>query len=97
MELLQDLPARMMAVEERLTTVEAQIVHLRADMNSGFSALSYAINRMHSEMMSRFEKIDRRFEAVDNRFDRIDARLDTMDQRLDRHDKELSAIRQRLE
>jgi hypothetical protein len=51
--LLQDLPARMTAVEGRLTVVEAQIVQLRADMNNGFAALSYAINRMHSEMISR--------------------------------------------
>jgi hypothetical protein len=62
-ELLQDLPDRMTAVEGRLTVVEAQIVQLRTDMNNGFSALSYAINRMHAEIMSRFEKIDRRFEA----------------------------------
>ena len=63
--------------------VEAQIVQLRADVNNGFSALSYAINRMHSEIMSRFERVDRRFDA--------------MEQRLERHDKELSAIRQRLQ
>jgi len=44
---------------------------------------SFAINRMHSEIMSRFERVDRRFDA--------------MEQRLDRHHRELSAIRQRLE
>jgi hypothetical protein len=82
-ELLPDLPARMTAVEGRLTVVAAQIVQLRTDMNNGFSALSYAINRMHVESLARFEKIDRRFEA--------------MEQRFDRHDKELAAIRQRLE
>ena len=95
-EALQDLPPRMAAVE-------AQIVQLRADMNSGFSALSYAINRMHTEMIARFEQIDRRFEAVDTRFERIDkrldamdARFDAMDRRFDAQDTEIAAIKQRL-
>jgi uncharacterized coiled-coil protein SlyX len=89
-ELLQDLPARMTAVEGRLTAVEgrltaveAQIVQLRYDMNNGFSALSYAINRMVLEILSRFEKIDRRFDAMEERFHQ--------------QGKELAAIRQRLE
>jgi len=81
------MEVRLTAVEGRVTLVEAlveaQIVQLRADMNNGFSALSSAINRMHSEIMSRFERVDRRFDA--------------MEQRLERHDKELSAIRQRLQ
>jgi hypothetical protein len=71
----------MTGVEGRLTGVEAQIVQLRTDMNNGFSALSYAINRMHSEMMARFESIDRRFDSIDKRFERIEARLDAMDRR----------------
>lgn len=96
-ELLQDLPARMAAVEGRLTIVEAQIVQLRMDMNSGFSALSYAINRMHTEIMSRFESVDRRFDAVDKRFERIDARLDAVDRRFDKQDAEIAAIRHKLE
>jgi hypothetical protein len=56
--LLRDLPPCIAAVE-------AQIVQLRTEMRSGFSRLSYAINRMHTEIMGRFESIDRRFEAVD--------------------------------
>ena len=74
-EALQDLPPRMAAVE-------AQIVQLRADMNSGFSALSYAINRMHTEMIARFEQIDRRFDAMDRRFDAQDTEIAAIKQRL---------------
>src|SRR5258705_9320380 len=95
-ELLKDLPPR-------ITAVEVQIAQLRTDTNAGFSALSYAINRMHSEIMARFEQIDRRFEAVDKRFERIDnrldamdARFDAMDRRVDAPDTEDAAIKQRL-
>jgi len=95
-ELLKDLPPR-------ITAVEVQIAQLRTDTNAGFSALSYAINRMHSEIMARFEQIDRRFEAVDTRFERIDkrldamdARFDAMDRRFDAQDTEIAAIKQRL-
>src|SRR5258705_6940341 len=83
-ELLKDLPPR-------ITAVEVQIAQLRTDTNAGFSALSYAINRMHSEIMARFEQIDRRFEAVDKRFERIDNRLDAMDTRFDAMDRRISA------
>jgi hypothetical protein len=94
--MLKDLPPR-------ITAVEVQIAQLRTDMNDGFSALSYAINRMHSEIMGRFEQIDRRFDAVDKRFERVDNRLDAMDRRFDAmdarfdaQDTEIAAIKQRL-
>ena len=96
MELLQDLPLRM-------TAVEAQIVQLRAEMNNGFSALSYAINKMHTELTGRFEAVDRRFEAIDRRFDaidkrfeRVDKRFDDIERRLDSHDADLAEIKRRI-
>ena len=45
-----------------------QIVQLRNEMNGGFSALSYAINAMHSDIVARFEAHDRRFDAQDEKF-----------------------------
>jgi hypothetical protein len=57
-DVLQELPPRM-------AKVEAEIVQLRTDMNSGFSALSYAINKMHSEIVTRFDAMDQRFDAQD--------------------------------
>ena len=103
-EVLQDLPPRM-------AKAEAEIVQLRNEMNSGFSALSYAINRMHSEVMARFDGVDRRLDtvdrrldgvdrrldAVDKRFERLDARLDAMDGRFDAQDREIADIKQLLE
>jgi chaperonin cofactor prefoldin len=88
-ELLKDLP-------QRMATVEAQIVQLRTEMNGGFSALSYAINRMHTELIGRFEAIDRRFDAIDKRFERVDKRFDAMDKRLDSHDADLAEIKRRI-
>jgi hypothetical protein len=37
-------------------------------MNGGFSALSCAINAMHSDIVTRFDAHDRRFDAQDERF-----------------------------
>ena len=79
-ELLKDLPARM-------TAVEAQILQLRRDMESGFSALSYAINAMHADVVARFEAQDKRFDEHDRRFDEHDRRFDEHDRRFDEHDK----------
>ena len=67
-EILKDLPARM-------TAVEAQIVQLRSEMHGGFSALSYAINAMHADVVTRFEAQDKRFDALDGRFDGQDRKL----------------------
>lgn len=89
-ELLQDLPLRM-------GKVEAEIVQLRTEMNNGFSALSYAINRMHVEIIARFETIDRRFDAVDKRFGRMDQRLDAMDARFDAMDERLDRMDKRFD
>ena len=88
-ELLQDLPSRMGAVE-------AQIVQLRKEMNNGFSALFYAINKMHTELTGRFEAIDRRFDAIDKRFERVDKRFDDIERRLDSHDADLAEIKRRI-
>lgn len=70
-ELLKDLPSRMTGVEGRLTSVEgrlmsveAQLVQLRGEMNSGFSALSYATNAMNADMVARFEAQDQKFEDL---------------------------------
>jgi hypothetical protein len=71
-------------------------VQLRIDMNNGFSALSFLINRLHNEVMGRFEAIDKRFEAVDKRLDALDVRFDRMDKRFDALDVEIVAIKQRL-
>ena len=60
-EMLRDLPTRM-------TLFEAQMLQLRSDMNSGFSALSYAVNALHADMVARFEAHDRRFDAQDEKF-----------------------------
>ncbi len=60
-EMLKDLPTRM-------TLFEAQTLQLRSDMNSGFSALSYAVNALHADMVARFEAHDRRFDAQDVKF-----------------------------
>ena len=56
-ELLKELPARM-------TFFETQILQLRRDMNSGFSALSYAVNALHADMVARFEAHDRKFDDL---------------------------------
>jgi len=67
-EMLKDLPFRMTSVEGRLTSiegrltsVEAQVVQLRSEMKGGFSALSYAINAMHTDIVARFEAQDEKF------------------------------------
>jgi hypothetical protein len=95
-DVLQELPPRM-------AKVEAEIVQLRTDMNSGFSALSYAINKMHSEIVTRFDAMDQRFDAMDRRFDAMDRRLDAMDERFDAMDRrfdaqdvEIALIKQKL-
>jgi hypothetical protein len=89
-ELLQDLPPHM-------AKVESEIVQLRTEMNNGFSALSYAINKMHTEVMARFDGVDRRFEAVDKRFERMDVRLDAMDARFDAMDARFDAMDARFD
>jgi hypothetical protein len=56
-EMLKDLPARM-------TLFEAQILQLRSDMNGGFSALSYAVNALHGDMVARLDTHDQKFDDL---------------------------------
>ena len=56
-EMLKELPTRMI-------TVEAQILQLRSDMNSGFSALSYVVKALHADMVARFEAQDHKFDDL---------------------------------
>ena len=61
---LTSVEGRLTSVDGRLTSVEAQVVQLRSEMNGGFSALSYAVNALHADMVARFEANDHKFEGL---------------------------------
>jgi tetrahydromethanopterin S-methyltransferase subunit G len=50
-----------------------------------------------SEMILRFEMIDRRFDEVDRRFDEVDRRFDEVDRRFEEIDRRFDGIDQRFE
>lgn len=46
--------------------------------------LDTKFDSLHTEMVVRFEQVDKRFEQVDKRFEQIDQRFEQIDQRFDR-------------
>lgn len=60
----------------------AQIPALNAGLNTRIDAL-------HTEMVVRFEQVDRRFEQVEHRLDRLETRVDGLD-------KDVQAIARRV-
>lgn len=50
-----------------------------------------------SEMILRFDMVDRRFDVVDRRFDVVDRRFEEIDRRFDEIDRRFDGIDQRFE
>jgi archaellum component FlaC len=104
---LEKLPARFDALEARGASVEGQILDLRIEMRSEFSAVHQqltTINARLGQMDERFAGIDVRLDRMDDRFAAIDVRLGRMDERfaeidvrLDRVDDRFAGIGTRLD
>ena len=50
------------------------------------------VQELRTEMLSRFDTVDKRFDKVDIRFDRMDKRMDKMDERFDVMDSQFTIV-----
>lgn len=54
--------------------------------------MSDALTGLRTEMVLRFEQVDRRFEEVDRRFVEVDRRIDAVDRRIDAMSMKLDGL-----
>jgi len=89
---LQELPARM-------TAVESQILQLREETHVEFSAIRSRFDGVDQRLDGadqRFVAIDKRFDAIDKRFDAIDRRFDVIDQRFEETRRHMQMLHEDL-
>lgn len=55
------------------------------------------ISSLRSEMVLRFEQVDRGFEQVDRRFEQVDRRFEQVDQRLDRLEDRVQNLEKKVD
>jgi hypothetical protein len=72
-------------------------------ISAQFATVNTKIEGLQTEMIVRFESVDRRFEQVDRRFEEVDRRfvgiekrLDRVEHRLDGLDGDVQALTKRL-
>lgn len=53
-------------------------------MDEKFTLILKMLEDFRSEMLRRFDDVDKRFEQIDKRFEQVDKRFEQMDKRLDR-------------
>jgi hypothetical protein len=63
---LRELPGRVSALEQRFDGIESQIVQLRAEMRSGFSAIHEALAETNRHMRVLHEEVLSRMKAIEN-------------------------------
>ncbi|MEW6381105.1 MAG: hypothetical protein AB1611_16065 [bacterium] len=52
---------------------------------------------LRSEMIARFESVDKQFESVDRQFESVDKRFESVDKRFDAMDKRFDAMDKRID
>ncbi len=67
----REIVERLVRLEEKQISLEKRIDSLEVNMNK-------RIDDLRSEMIARFEAVDKRFEAVDKRFDSMEKRFDIL-------------------
>ncbi|MFT4157914.1 MAG: hypothetical protein QM630_08320 [Microbacterium sp.] len=61
-------------------------------ISAQFGTVNEKIDGLRTEMMIRFDNVDRRFEEVDRRFEQVDRRFEQVDRRLDRVERRLDGL-----
>ena len=59
--------------------------------------LDTKFDSLHTEMVVRFEQVDKRFEQVDKRFEQVDKRFEQIDQRFEQIDKRFDRLEGRVD
>ena len=67
-------------LELRIGRVEERLEELGHSVDAGFleqrEYTEFAFDRLRTEMVSRFDNVDKRFDRMDARFDRLERKLD---------------------
>lgn len=82
-----------LAVEVAPRISDREIVERLSRLEEGQKRLESRIDDLRSEMISRFDAVDKRFESVDKRFESVDKRFDAVDKRFDAIDKRFDDLR----
>jgi hypothetical protein len=91
---MDDLPSLMAAFR---ADTSRQLTDLREDMNRQFGLVHEQIRELRSDMIRRFEQVDRRFEQVDRRFEQVDRRFEQVDRRFEQVDRRFEQVEQRFQ
>jgi tetrahydromethanopterin S-methyltransferase subunit G len=96
--------------EQEFSRIEEAFGELKPFVTDQFAGVTTGIDRLESNMNTRFEAVDRRldamdarvealdgrFDTIDTRFEAVDARFGTMDRRFDAIDRRLDRLDDRL-
>ncbi|MCL6583166.1 MAG: hypothetical protein K6U11_05945 [bacterium] len=82
-----------LAVEVAPRISDREIVERLSRLEEGQKRLESRVDDLRSEMIARFEAVDKRFEAVDKRFEAIDKRFEAVDKRFEAVDKRFDDLR----
>jgi len=72
-----------LAVEVAPRISDREIVERLSRLEEGQKRLESRVDDLRSEMIARFEAVDKRFEAIDKRFEAVDKRFEAVDKRFD--------------
>lgn len=67
----------------RLSDIDERLTSLRAEMNAGFAVTNGRIDILRAEIDGRFADVNGRFAEVDARFREVHARFDALEGRID--------------
>ncbi|MEW5800797.1 MAG: hypothetical protein AB1847_01715 [bacterium] len=76
---------------------DREIVERLSRLEEGQKRLEGRIDDLRSEMIGRFDAVDKRFEAVDKRFEAVDKRFEAVDKRFEAVDKRFDAVDKRFD
>lgn len=75
-----DLDVRVTRVESKIDALGVSVDEMSADHRDH---TDFAVERLATELRSRFDAVDARFDAVDTRFDAVDSRLERVEAKFD--------------
>ena len=86
-----------LAVEVAPRISDREIVERLSRLEEGQKRLESRVDDLRSEMIARFEAVDKRFESIDKRFEAVDKRFEAVDKRFEAVDKRFDAVDKRFD
>lgn len=82
---------------ENRESVQKAIQELRAQIARRFGQVQGEIQGLRTDMLQRFEQIDRRFEQVDQHFEQVDRRFEQVDGRFEQVDRRFEQLDRKVD